>query len=358
MTTTEMLTGIKNWVLGKLQNIWALIPSQASSSNQLADKAFVNSSIATATATFRGTYNLVTDLGLTTSATHAQIATALGNEVSTADNNDYTFVQVPADDSTPTVIARVERYKFDGTDWSYEYELNNSGFTAAQWAAINSGITAETWATTPEFVVEDPADTELVDEYARLLQLLYQGITDVQSATANAKADYIGVDNYVYHWDQSQGQYVKTSVYVKGDPGTTDYNQLQNKPTALSQFIDDLGNDPTHNHNSLVNGGSYNETTKKIELKHGNTVLSEIDATLFIKDGMVDDVDVVNGNLVITFNTAAGKEPISLPLTSIFDPSNYYNKTQTDTLLAAKANVADLGNDVEFVESDPGTWPF
>jgi hypothetical protein len=25
----------------------------------------------------------------------------------------------------------------------YEYTLNNSNFTAAQWAAINSGITAE-----------------------------------------------------------------------------------------------------------------------------------------------------------------------------------------------------------------------
>jgi hypothetical protein len=357
-----MFTGVKNWVLEKLSLIQSLIPAQASSSNQLADKAFVNSSIATATATFRGTYNLVSDLSLTTAATQQQIAAALATKMAALsivpDTNDYAFVQVPAADATPTVIARVDRYKFNGSAWAYEYSLNNSGFTAAQWAAINSGITAETWATTPEFVVEDPADTDLVDEYARLLQLLYQGITDVQSATTNAKADYVGVDNYVYHWDQEQGQYVKTSIYVKGDPGTTDYTQLQNKPTALSQFIDDLGNNPTHNHNSLVNGGSYNETTKKIELKHNNTVLSEIDATLFIKDGMVDNVDVVDGNLVITFNTAAGKEPISLPITSIFDPSNYYNKTQTDTLLAAKANVADLGNDVEFVESDPGTWPF
>ena len=354
MTTTEMLTGIKNWVLGKLQNIWALIPSQASSSNQLADKAFVNSSIATATATFRGTYNLVTDLGLTTSATHAQIATALGNEVSTADSNDYTFVQVPADASTPTVIARVERYKFDGTDWAYEYELNNSGFTAAQWAAINSGITAETWADTPEAVVDSESQQEFIDVYQSALQQLYQGITDAQ----NAKADYVGDDNYVYRWNATVGQYQRTNLYVKGDPGTTDYNQLQNKPTNLSQFQDDLGNNPTHNHASLVNNGSYNSTTKKIELKHDNTVLAQIDATEFIKDGMVSDVAITGGNLVITFNTDAGKQPISIPLTDIFNPANYYDKTATDQLLAAKANTTDLSDCDTVVVPEGGTWPF
>ena len=145
MTITQFMTGIKNWVLGKIRNITALIPSQASSSNQLADKAFVNSSIATATATFRGTYNVVSDLSLSYNATHAQIQTALATKMSalsiTPDNNDYAFVQIPTADATPTQIAKIERYKYSGSAWAFEYELNNSGFTAAQWAAINSGIT-------------------------------------------------------------------------------------------------------------------------------------------------------------------------------------------------------------------------
>lgn len=146
-TTTQILTTIKEWVLGRIAEIAAVIPSQASSSNQLADKAFVNSSIATATATFRGTYNLVSDLSLTTSATQQQIAAALATKMTALsivpDANDYAFVQVPAADATPTVIARVDRYKFNGSAWAYEYSLNNSGFTAAQWAAINSGATLE-----------------------------------------------------------------------------------------------------------------------------------------------------------------------------------------------------------------------
>ena len=122
------------------------IPAQASSSNQLADKGFVNSSIATATATYRGSYNLVSDLSLTVSATQQQIADALATKMAalsiTPDNNDYCFVQIPTADATPTEIARIDRYKYDGTAWAYEYSLNNSSFTAAQWAAINSGITS------------------------------------------------------------------------------------------------------------------------------------------------------------------------------------------------------------------------
>ena len=122
------------------------IPAQASSSNQLADKDFVNSSIATATATYRGSYNLVSDLSLTVSATQQQITDALATKMAalsiTPDNNDYCFVQIPTADATPTEIARIDRYKYDGTAWAYEYSLNNSSFTAEQWAAINSSITS------------------------------------------------------------------------------------------------------------------------------------------------------------------------------------------------------------------------
>ena len=122
--------------------IEAKIPAAASSQNKLATEGFVNSSVATATATYRGSFNLVSDLSLTIAATEQQIATALAGEITGADNNDYCFVQIPAADATPTVIARVDRYKFDGTAWSFEYSLNNSGFTAAQWDAINSAITS------------------------------------------------------------------------------------------------------------------------------------------------------------------------------------------------------------------------
>ena len=131
-----------NGVDGRVGTIEEVIPSQTYDlGNELADKTFVNSSIATNTATFKGTFNLVNDLNLSTSSTQAQIGTALGNAISQEDNNDYSFVLIPTADSTPTEIDHVDRYKYNGTNWVYEYTLNNSGFTAAQWAAINSGIT-------------------------------------------------------------------------------------------------------------------------------------------------------------------------------------------------------------------------
>ena len=122
--------------------IRSLIPAQASEDNKLADKEYVNDKVSTDTATFRGTFNLITDLELTTEATQGQIATALGTAISGEDKNDYTFVQIPTSDATPTEIARIDRYKYTGLQWAFEYSLNNSGFTAEQWAAINSGITS------------------------------------------------------------------------------------------------------------------------------------------------------------------------------------------------------------------------
>lgn len=142
-TTYSQGTGITIDANDVISNdVSPLVPAQATVDNQLADKDFVNSSIATSTATFRGTYNVVTDLHLSTSATHQQVATALGNTISLADNNDYCFVEIPTDDLTPTETLQVDRYKYNGSSWSFEYTLNNSGYTSAQWKAINSGITS------------------------------------------------------------------------------------------------------------------------------------------------------------------------------------------------------------------------
>ncbi len=76
---------------------------------------------------------------------------------------------------------------------------------------------------------------------------------------------------------------------------------------------------------------SYNPDTKQIELRNTRgEVISNIDATAFIKDGMLDSVTVSGGNLNFVFNTDAGKETISIPLSEFFDASAYYTKAQID----------------------------
>lgn len=86
---------------------------------------FVNSSIETSTAEFKGTFE-----------TKAAMDAVTGNK------NDYAFLIVKNNDQT---VNHYERYKWvdtpvDNSNWVFEYNLNNSSFTAEQWAAINSGI--------------------------------------------------------------------------------------------------------------------------------------------------------------------------------------------------------------------------
>jgi hypothetical protein len=92
---------------------------------------------------------------------------------------------------------------------------------------------------------------------------------------------------------------------------------------------------------SVVDSATYDSSSHTIVFKHGSTQLFTLDAAAFVKDGMVDSVAISNGNLVITFNTDAGKQPISIPLTDIFNPNNYYTKSATDILLASKVDSTD-----------------
>lgn len=90
----------------------------------------------------------------------------------------------------------------------------------------------------------------------------------------------------------------------------------------------------------------YDSNSKHINFYHESTtgsVLAYVDATDFIKDGMVDNVEIkdvtLSGEsvtcLVITFNTDAGKEEIDIPISQIFDASNYYTKSETDSAISA-----------------------
>lgn len=55
-----------------------------------------------------------------------------------------------------------------------------------------------------------------------------------------------------------------------------------------------------------------------------------IDVQDFVIDGMVSDVKVEDGYLVITFNTDADTETIKIEITKIFNAANYYTKEEVD----------------------------
>lgn len=106
---------------------------------------------------------------------------------------------------------------------------------------------------------------------------------------------------------------------------------------------------------------SYNSTDKKIyfytEGATTGTPAAYVDATDFIKDGMVSNVEIKtiqSGDpavsvtvLAITFNADAGKEEIDIPISSIFDATNYYTKSETDAAISAATSGKASQSDVE-----------
>ena len=88
---------------------------------------------------------------------------------------------------------------------------------------------------------------------------------------------------------------------------------------------------------------NYDKESKRINFYNtstGGTVLGYVDATDFIKDGMVSNVEIKEVAekgvcLVITFNGDSGKQAIEIPISQIFNADNYYSKSQTDSAIAA-----------------------
>ena len=92
-----------------------------------------------------------------------------------------------------------------------------------------------------------------------------------------------------------------------------------------------------------------------MKLYSGNHLLATVDGTTWVKDGMVESAAVVGNNLEITFNTDSGKEKISVPLTDVFNPDNYYNKTEIDRKLEGISVADEYVTSIENVQDSYGS---
>lgn len=81
--------------------------------------------------------------------------------------------------------------------------------------------------------------------------------------------------------------------------------------------------------NTSFTNAEYDQTSKELVFYTKKGDETRIDATPFIVDNFVDSVAINGNNLVITFNSES-KAPISIPITSIFNPDQYYTKTEVD----------------------------
>ena len=116
---------------------------------------------------------------------------------------------------------------------------------------------------------------------------------------------------------------------------TQNSQNLATSGGILQAIVDAVGVERLRAIGAEVTSCSFDSNTKKISFfNSANTTLFQLDATAFVIDGMVSNVKIEDGNLVIQFNTDAGKQDIEIPLTDIFNPANYYTKTAIDALLA------------------------
>ena len=181
----------------------------------------------------------------------------------------------------------------------------------------------------------------------------YQTSGDVQSAISG-KADVASavtdvglntVSNSLYLKQTKNGDTINVGVLDGGTgikiekPAGATRHKIYVDTTVIAQKTDI----------PAVSGYSdsvkYNSTSKYMEFYNGGTggtKVFEFDASPFLIDGMVDNVEIkdvtLSGEsvtcLVITFNTDAGKQEIDIPLSEIFDASNYYTKSETDNKIA------------------------
>ena len=150
--------------------------------------------------------------------------------------------------------------------------------------------------------------------------------------------------------------------YTETDPTVPSWAKAESKPSYTASEVGAMATSERGNYLTtattipsiagLVASVDYDSTGKTIVFyDSSDNVVDSIDATDFIKDGMVDSVAIATPTggtnsgitcLVVTFNTDAGKEDIEIPLSNIFNPANYYNKTQADqTFLSQSAYTED-----------------
>ena len=134
-------------------------------------------------------------------------------------------------------------------------------------------------------------------------------------------------------------------------------------------------------------GATWNSTDKKIYFYDNasatGTALAYIDGTDFVKDGFLESVTIENKTisgesvpcLVFIWNTDAGIQETDIPLSGIFDPTNYVDVSTftaytaaTDATLSGKASQSDLNalsgtvtphsanTDNHVTTSDKSTW--
>ena len=288
-----------------VETIKNIIPNTASETNELADKNFVNSTVGTNTANY--IYKTESGGEKVPFSSVAELEAYAG----TVTNNDYAFVTGIDENGN----AYYDRYKADVNDgvvtWAKEYRLNNSSFTAEQWAAIQSGITAEKvaqfeGAASPVDVVQS-GNMSAVTSNA-----VYEALTNLETMSHNIPrlvpkdiTAYITDGTFWKRLAGTNGYALFEDIYVG------DYFKMSRAISAGSQYVTIAGLDTMMGNGDQGSGVNYHHAVMVPGQGFGGTQhfgVSKMNATYTTEGGYKASQmnTLVLGNVTSIGSTAAG----------------------------------------------------
>lgn len=286
-----------------------LIPNAATEDNKLADKDFVNSSIANNASN----YVTSTPSGDSQFASLAALQAGpwyLRGESYTPTKNDYA-IYINTDNS-------VWRAVYDGQLWVAAYKVNDTPFTADQIAALNSGVTASLLAN----MTNEIANKVVMTALASVLygtdadgNQITKAISDFATALQGQKADtaYQKPASGIPESDlaatiQSALALARTALqsFIEQDPTVPEWAKQENKPTYTAEEVGALPN--TTQYVSSVNGksGAITDiaTQTEVDKKVDKTSVSESVVANSVVKRTIDGDILVNDD-----NTAMASKP-------------------------------------------------
>ena len=268
-------------------------------------KEFVNSSIASSTGTFRGTFDSVDELN------------AYSGEKK---NNDYAYV-VDKDASGITLKQSKYKYVDESTAWVFEYVVNDTTFTAAQLASINSGITNE--------------DVAKITSNETAIKELNVTVTNHEDTIAKS-AEHI-IDKKNPH------EVTKAQIGLGDVDNTSDMEKPISTLTqeALDKKLDTdsdvVKNSHTHTNKEVIDKLSVNDND---ELLYHNKKIGIDPITVDTELSETSTNPVENKAVTTKINEVESKIPTDV--SALTNDSEYQTKSDVTTLLEGYAKTTDI----------------
>lgn len=232
-----------NLINADIDDIQDLIPNQASASNQLADKQFVNSAIQTNSAHFRGNWSTWADVPTDVNDYPADDD---GNKTPTT--NDYMVVQ-NASDYTGDTLEGAWQFTYTGlwatngkSGWQPRFQINESPLTPAQQTALDSGIT-------PALVTQISTNQSNITGLQTSKQDVISDLSTIRSNAQNGQSAYTTIQGYGNIVTYNAGDFATAGQGAKADTAlqqtdivsSVDSSSTNTKAVGAKLFYDTCG---------------------------------------------------------------------------------------------------------------------